>query len=324
MIPAKFAQKLAISALFLMFFVKIQAQYMEAGLFVGGANYRGDLAEKYHPDEWNSTYGLSLRYFFSPKFVWKTGFMNGQITGSDLHYRSNDPRHDRNLSFRTQLIELSTQFEYSLFKYDVLDGKVSTPYLFGGIGATYFNPQAEFRGTWYDLRDLGTEGQGWTPGKKKYSQVAMVVPMGVGFRFALGRRVNLGFEVGYRKSFSDFLDDVSGDYADVMARAETDYTAAKLSFRTPELYGDPLSQPTVTKRGDPTKKDSYLFAGVCINFNLTDQYGLEWDKKYRIHDADIASHKAKKGRKWYQFRKKNYISLPPKPQSSNPNPNRKK
>ena len=313
MIRVKFAQKLAISALFLMFFVKTQAQYMEAGIFVGGANYRGDLADKYHPDEWNTSYGLSLRYFYSPKIVWKTGFVNGQITGNDLHFRSDDPRHDRNLSFRTQLIELSTQVEYSLLKYDVLDGKVSTPYVFAGIGATYFNPQAEFRGAWYDLRPLGTEGQGWMPGKKKYSSVAMVLPLGLGFRFALGRRVNLGFELGYRYSFSDHLDDVSGNYGDVMALSEQDYTAARLSYRTPELYNQSLSQPTTTKRGDASKKDSYMFAGLCINFNLTDQYGLEWNKKYRIHDAEIAKQKAKKGRKWWQPKKKNFITQPPMP-----------
>ncbi len=313
MVRAEFARKLSLAAFFALFLGKSEGQYMEAGLFVGAANYKGDLASGYRPNEWNKSYGLSLRYFFTPKVVWKTGFVNGQITGSDQNYRSSDPRHDRNLSFRTQFVELTSCFEYSLLKYDILDGGVSSPYVFAGLGATYFNPQGDFRGEWYDLRPLGTEGQGWMPGKKKYSSVAAVIPFGFGFRFALGRRVNLGFEAGFRHTFTDYLDDVSGNYPDVLARAEQDYTAARLIYRTPELYGAPLSQPTSTKRGDPSKKDNYMTFGVCVNFNLTDQYGLEWNKKYRIHDADIAEHKAKKARKWWQPKKKNYLTQPVKP-----------
>jgi Domain of unknown function (DUF6089) len=309
MISIKNKNKMAILALFCLFFGKINAQYLEAGMFVGGANYQGDLAEKYHPNDWNTSYGLSLRYFFSPKFVWKTGFMNGQITGNDLNFRASDPRHDRNLSFRTQLLEFSTQIEYSLLKFAPLEGKNSTPYLFAGIGGLYFNPQAEYKGVWHDLQPIGTEGQGWTAGRKKYTRIAAVVPFGFGFRFSVSRRVNLGLEFGYRYAFTDYLDDVSKNYGDVLKLAETDLVAARLSYRTPELFKEPISQPTSLQRGDPSKKDNYLMAGLTVTFNLTDHYGLEWDKKYRIHDKDIANFKAKKGRKWWQ--RKRTISMPP-------------
>lgn len=313
MISLKKTLKLAVFAFLVLKIGPANAQFMEAGFTLGGANYVGDLQNGLAQTEWNRAWGMSFRYHLNRHLVWKTGLMNAQITGHDANWRKSDPRNTRNLSFRTDLIECTTQVEISLLKYDVLDGKVTTPFVFLGLGATYFNPQAEYKGAFYDLQPLGTEGQGWAAGaKKKYNRVTMVIPMGIGFRFSLGKRTNLGFEFGFRKTFTDYLDDVSGNYPNVEKLLDENLFAAKLSYRTPELTKEPFSNPPSPVRGDPTQKDHYFIGGLTLTFNLTDKYGLEWDKNYRIYDDEIAENRSKKSKK---RKRSEYISAPPPAQN---------
>lgn len=260
------------------------AQFLEAGFMVGAANYRGDLADRLVPTEYQTSYGMTLRYNFSPKFSARANLLTGFVSGADANNLYDASIRERNLSFRSDFTELSVQAEYSPLGFDVLDGKVSSPYLFVGLGGFYFNPQAELNGVWYDLQPLGTEGQGQVPGSKKYNRFAATVPMGLGFRFCLGKRVNLGLEFGARRTFTDYLDDVSGQYPDVENLYEVNPLAARLSYRRPEVMGGGISNPTDLRRGNPNTKDWYFIGGLTLSFNLTDKYGLEWNKKYRIYD----------------------------------------
>lgn len=264
----------------------LRSQYMEAGLVSGVSNYLGDLQNKVELSEYNAAYGFSLRYNFSPKFSVKGNILTAYVSGKDANFKKNTGQAQRNLSFRSDIIEFSMQGEYSPLGYDLLDGKVSTPYVFVGLGAFYFNPQAKLDGTWYDLQPLGTEGQGWTEGVKKYSRLSMSIPMGVGFRFGLSKRMNLGFEIGARKTFTDYLDDVSGTYPNLAAALKVDPLIAQLSYRTPELTGETYGTPVSAVRGNAQKKDWYLIGSVTLSFNLTDRYGMEWEKRYRIYDSE--------------------------------------
>lgn len=251
------------------------AQYLETGVFIGMANYKGELADRLFPNEYNASYGMTMRYNFTPKFSAKANLLSAYISGSDVNARGNQTKQARNLSFRSDIMELGVQGEYSPLGYDVLDGKVSTPYVFAGIAGMYFNPQAELNGIWYDLQPLATEGVA-------YKRFAFAIPMGVGFRFALGRRMNLGLEFGARYTFSDYLDDVSGAYPDVDGMYQINPTAAKLSYRPSDI--EPVSNPMGEMRGNPNNKDIYFIGGINLSFNLTDQYGMEWEKRYRIYD----------------------------------------
>lgn len=261
----------------------LHAQYLEAGFLMGASNYTGDLSPKIELAEYHAAYGMTLRYNFSKKLSARANFLTGYLSASDAN--SNNPAiRARNLSFRSDITEFSVQSEFSPLGYDILDGKVSTPYVFVGLAGIYYNPQAQLNGIWYDLQPLGTEGQGSQPGVKKYSRFSVAVPMGIGFRFALGKRVNLGFEVGTRLTFTDYLDDVSREYPNVEALYEKNPVAARLSYRVPELTGGDFDNPADVKRGNPSNKDRYFVGGITLSFNLSDKYGLEWEKKYRIHD----------------------------------------
>jgi Domain of unknown function (DUF6089) len=269
------------SIFLLLFTPSAKAQYLEAGVFVGASNYKGDIAPTLELSEYHPAYGVSLRYNYTRYFSVKYNLLVGQVSGSDANLQSPVAR-ERNLSFRSDITEISVQGEYSPLGFDILAGKITTPYIFAGVGGFLFNPQAALKGTWYDLQPLGTEGQGMTGYNTKYKRFALSFPIGIGLRFSLNRRVNLGFEFGVRRTTSDYIDDVSNKYPDIDRLLVRSPVAANLSYRRPEITGD-YSAPT-QNRGTLKGKDRYFIGGITLSFNLTDKYGMEWEKKYRIYD----------------------------------------
>ena len=91
-----------------------------------------------------------------------------------------------------------------------------TPYITLGVSAFNYDPYAYLDGQKYFLRPLGTEGQGSTliPDRKPYSTMAFAIPFGVGVKYSLNDRMNMGFEVVHRFTNTDYLDDVSKTYVD--------------------------------------------------------------------------------------------------------------
>jgi len=286
-------------------------QYFEVGAFLGASNYKGDLndATALVPHEYNHAIGVSIRYNANRYLSLKSNLFKGQISGDDSNSNFVETQM-RNLNFRANIVEFSTQFEFNLLPYAMREKKISAPYLFVGAGGMYFNPQAQVRGNWVDLQPLGTEGQGY-PGLSNetlYSKYQVVVPMGIGFKFSLNEKINLGFEFGARKTFTDYLDDVSGLYPDLEALAQVNPRAAQLSFRTPEQMQMNLPNPAGQERGNSADQDWYYFMGFTISVNMTDKYGLDFDEKYDIFKAEnrpptkaelkaIAKKKRKKRRK---------------------------
>ncbi len=130
----------------------------------------------------------------------------------------------RNLDFRSNVWELQLGAEiYPLMlfrRYDDYEPRLR-PYGYIGGGLFKFNPQgsitdANGRKTWHDLHPLRTEGQGMAeyPEKKPYSLTQFNVPLGFGVKYFISDRVNIGTEFLYRKSFTDYIDDVSTSYID--------------------------------------------------------------------------------------------------------------
>ena len=131
----------------------------------------------------------------------------------------------------------------------------------------HFNPQNLLDDTWYDLQPLGTEGQGTSVGGEPYKLDVMSVPHGVGFKFALTDKLDLGVEWGLRRTYTDHLDDVSGTYVDntFLATETGPLTAA-------------LADPSVLRetginsgrsRGDSYTRDWYQYTGVSLSVLLT-------------------------------------------------------
>lgn len=221
------------------------------------------------------------RYKLSPTMAVK-GFGGwARLAGNDL-LTAEPARNNRNLSFRTNIITASAQFEYS-----VIEEKVKSRYsrrskkfplniyFFGGFGFFYFNPEAQYYdGKWYKLKPLHTEGQG-LPGSeaKDYSLVQFCVPMGIGLKYPINRKWSIGLEYSITKTFTDYIDDVSTVYYDNDAiRAAYGDVAA--------YFADPSTTPTREapikggtnpgeKRGETTYNDAFMFAWLNISYKIT-------------------------------------------------------
>jgi hypothetical protein len=268
---------------FFLFFTKVQAQYWETGATIGGTSSISDLQPNTPTNgSFGLTYGALARLHFSPILSFKAMCLTGSFYATDRYAKGS--RRLRNLEAKTQYYELSTTAEFNLTHYDVMDSKITAPYLFVGIAGFYFNPQARLNvneKTWTNLRLLGTEGQTLEGGKKTYKPIQLAVPFGIGFKIALNKRLNLGFEAGLRYTFTDYLDDVSGNYPDLVALAKKDPTAEVLSFRTRELMNTSLELPSGQKRGDSYKNDLYYFIGTTLTFNLASPAKMEFNNEVR-------------------------------------------
>lgn len=258
-----------------------RGQYLEAGIGVGATNYIGELQSQIvQPSEYNLAISAFGRYNISPRIAASMHLSQGKISGKDSN-ATLIVDQSRNLSFRSDIIELGITGEFNLVPYHIPDEKIASPYIFAGVAGFYFNPQAQIRGEWKNLQPLGTEGQGLAEyqGLKKYNRFQLSIPFGLGFKFSLSKQTNLGIRFGVRKTFTDYLDDVSGLYPDLDL---LDPEVAALTYREPENSENFIGNPVGLERGDPTNDDWYMIGTVTISFNLTNSYGLDFEEKYQI------------------------------------------
>jgi len=251
------------------------AQFLEVGGGVGISNYRGDLSNNsvsLYLKETKGSFGLFASYHINDLFALRLGAQYANISGSDANAPSEEIR-SRNLSFSSVLVEGSFVGELYIPGFQPYNlSRPLSPYIFAGIGGAYFNPTTNFEGEKVSLQPLGTEGQGMPGFVAKYSRVAFSIPFGLGLKYAVTDQLNVGLEMGLRRSFSDYLDDVSGAYvAYEQLLAGNGLQAAVLGNRTGEYYGKgPESVATGTPRGDQARGDWYYLLGVTLSWNILD------------------------------------------------------
>lgn len=202
---------LIICLLTLLLAPKAWGQYSELGGSVGLSYYLGDMNQKHFANA-QPMLGLTFRKSYQKKIAYSIFAHATYLRGADS--LSSDPAIvNRNLNFRTPLYELGGCFEMNYFdfqkgsRFDWI-----TPYLFVGISVFYINPQGYNGNEWVDLQPIGTEGQ-IVDGGKKYNLVNFALPFGTGLKITGGKFFSLTFYGGLRKTFTDFIDDVSGSYA---------------------------------------------------------------------------------------------------------------
>lgn len=247
------------------------AQEWEFGFNVGAMGYMGEL-NRHNPLKFTDpAAAINVRYAFTPYSGLKLGLTQGSIQGADAN-SSQSFEKTRNLSFKSNITELSLNYEYYFFPFTPGSGKEKfTPYVFIGFAGLLFEPIAEYNGITYKLRELGTEGQGTSFNKdSKYNNIEMSVPFGIGAKYNFVDNFNLGFELGYRNSFTDYIDDISKNYADKTILANTNGAiSAILSDRSGEINNGVNLGEAYTQRGDASRRDFYMFAGLTISYTLT-------------------------------------------------------
>jgi hypothetical protein len=234
------------------------------GFLVGGSYYIGDLNEFGHFQNTNLSLGLVYRYYLNSRLELRLSYNYGKVEGHDAD--SDYGYHQlRNLSFESPIHELTGGIEFNYLNYKIGDEKYFfTPYMFIEMGAFRMNPMRDYQGEMIELQPLGTEGQGSSlSNKDPYSLTQFVIPMGIGVKINLGRRVAMAIEYGIRKTFTDYLDDVGGNYVDpVLLTQENGSLAARMA--DPSLGGFEAIGP----RGNAATKDWYSMFGAMITIPL--------------------------------------------------------
>jgi hypothetical protein len=247
----------------------------ELGGWIGPSYYIGDLNPYKHYHQSHLAGGLLYRKNINKRIALRLGISYGKITGADSLSKI-EANVNRNLSFRSRIIEIGPIVEINFFDYEAgrKNGRhyyknFISPYLF--IGLTYFkmNPQAVFTDDFIDLQALGTEGQGSAlSDRKKYSLNQISIPLGFGCKVSVTSRLNISLEYGIRKTFTDYLDDVSGKYVDPFALEELNGPLAA-NYADQSLNQEGINASNEgTMRGNPKNKDWYSFSGIVVTFCL--------------------------------------------------------
>ena len=264
-------KNMLLACLALLTFLTVSSQRLNADIYAGVANYSGDLqGKRLSFKNAGPALGLGLSYNITPKFAVRGAASYLKLSGSDASAGGDKNNLAfRNLSFKSSVWEAQLALEYTFLD---LEERSISPYAFAGIAAFHFNPYAkDAAGNKVFLRPLGTEGQGLSqyPGKELYKNNQFAIPFGGGFKFALNSRTQLGIELGLRKLFTDYLDDVSGTYADSAALAGArGPQAAAFAFRGAEVNPNAAYPLEGSVRGNPKNKDWYYTTGIRLSYNL--------------------------------------------------------
>ena len=248
----------------------------EFGITGGASHYFGDLNTRAALNRPKIALGIFYRKQYNNYLALRISGHFAQLGYSDI-YSKNSYQSTRNLSFNTNIFELAAHADFNFFKY--IPGNPEfpfTPYATIGIGAFSYNPYAYLNGKKTFLRPLGTEGQniGYKDAdgktRKPYGSVAACFPIGLGVKYSINKKINFSFEVAYRITSTDYLDDVSTTYVGI--------------DKFPPINGAPsiagILQDRSTEKGNAigiegrqrgwsNQKDSYIIAEFGLSFNIS-------------------------------------------------------
>ena len=222
----------------------------------------------------NFATGIILRKPLNRWFTLRGSVNIGKIEAADKWNR--DYLKPRNLSFTTDIKEAYLGLEVTIL--DVATSNI-IPYMYGGVALFHFNPWThDNNGTKTYLKPLSTEGQGLAqfPEQKPYELTQLALSFGGGIKFKISDGVCIGIDFSQRKSFTDYIDDVSSHFVDgTILQQEKGSKAVELSYRADELPGGrPFFPASGEQRGTPSEMDWYYFFGLTMEMKLNNLTGI--------------------------------------------------
>ncbi|HSF44676.1 MAG TPA: hypothetical protein VLA58_01655 [Chitinophagaceae bacterium] len=282
----------------------------EIGINLGPMNFLGDLGgtqgrgQTFLKDNNYQMYrmmkGITFNLIPNEVITFRVAVNVGTLEGADSIIQGKggleEARRARNQHFKSSLFEAFAATEIyptALLEEDPSDlVHKLRPYGLLGVGVFKFNPQAQYTAPdgskkWVDLQPLRTEGQGMSkyPEKKEYNLTQINIPYGIGIKYFISDRFNLAFEIVNRKTFTDYVDDVSTtyiadqDFYDHFGAGETADIARQVANMSTILTGG-LNRPGYSagdKRGTATNNDAYY----ATTFKLGMRLGNDGGSRYR-------------------------------------------
>ena len=176
---------LALLSPFLLMKSIVQEDYrFDIGAGLGMTGYLGDAntANLWSEPGWD--FEALFRYIANPRWAFKTNFYAGNLRGDSSKMTNVFPGGET-FSFSTTFYELGEMVEFNFFNYGMGETyrklKRISPYIAAGIGMTVWSIDGK-------------------------TGAAFNIPLGVGLKYKLSQRWNIGFEFLMKKTFSDRLD----------------------------------------------------------------------------------------------------------------------
>lgn len=288
-----------------MFFEK-RSTYI--GFHLGPAKYLGDLSASSRLDKEsfairnnNFFAGVQVKRFYGGKLCLEFQYTNGKLSAADQEakYTSTaDPaylRYKRNLDFRTKINEGSltlTALPFRFIQHKKWSNYKLQPYIGAGIGLFNFNPQGTYYDDiqnleyWLDLQPMKTEGQGFPESKiKDYKLTQFNMPLCFGIQWQANDFMKIDFGISGRKLFTDYLDDVSGVYADKNWFYNLDSATAEqaiyMSDKSVAVFPFESNTPG-SIRGNQKRFDTYYNYDIKVSFKI----GTRRSRAVRIYKFD--------------------------------------
>lgn len=235
---------------------------------IGLSNYQGDLQQQQFSMQQAKLAGsLGVQYDITEHFSARSFVSYSILTAADANNKSSSLQQ-RNLSFDTRLWEWELGGQYNLFS---LNNRWWTPYVFAGVSLFHIKPASITNsGDRVFLQPLSTEGQGFVEGRTPYRSLQAAIPFGIGAVYALTEDVRLGIEFGYRRTFTDYIDDVSTTYVDPLLLQNRGATAVEMAYRGRGAYPN-----SGTTRGSAQNRDAFYF----MQLSLTIRPFVDWYKR---------------------------------------------
>ena len=299
MLLKKYHPGILISCAVLFLVIKSGAQFREPGVIkdvynhaeftatLGANNFLGDLGgnlgrgthflKDYTWKSIRPLAGLSLAYYPQNWYQLKVGFNFTTVDGADslIHPTSDLARWRiyRNLSFKSHIFEAYVKGEFYplIFFNSGYTVRKIDPFVDLGVGVFHFNPQAELNGQWYYLQPLHLEGEGFAeyPGRKNYKLTKIYLPFSVGVKYFINDDISFSSGVEFRKSFTDYIDDVSTTYID--PKLFDKYLTPDEAAIAKQLYSRSLRPEKVKPgiiRGFSNHNDTYITGFISISILL--------------------------------------------------------
>lgn len=240
-------------------------RYYSAFAGVGFASYRGELKHNgsIQNEVSNLSIGAEVRLWSRISARVELGRYN--IRGHDKHAADSSFARQRNLSFESTNYEATIQGVFFLRPYKGVYHRRwrLDPYIALGVGTTFISPQAKLGDTYFNLYELDTEQD------PDYSRFTLILPAAVGLKWKVSSALNFVTEIAYRYTFSDYLDDVSGNFPQSYPDATTEILANRkdeVGLINETAY-EQLSAGN--PRGDSSNKDAYLFLNLKFELFLS-------------------------------------------------------
>jgi hypothetical protein len=212
-------------------------------------------------------------------------------------------RRGRNCNFRNDIFQFSVMGEWTFFENPDLGNtyryeNAFAAYLAIGIAIFYQDPYGygnpvdskgnplagpdSYHGLgWYNLQPLQTEGV-------HYHKIQPGIPIAMGFNFTIKKKYRIGWSLTWTKTFTDYLDDISGHYP--QPSQLTSPQAVYFSNRSATAIAEDHTLPALNnygpgqKRGDPTNMDTYIITTVDAGYVIRGRSNF-----YRRHYGGIFS-----------------------------------